>query len=338
MRILAWVAVLVVACLLPLALGPYDLEILRDGLIYGIFGLSLAFLWGKTGLLPFGHAAFFGIGAFAAAVSAMHLHWLRPTELALIPAIVVPAAFALVLGYFLLYGGVRGAFFTILTLAVTLVLGQIAISWKGITGGTNGLFGIPPLGLGVPGTTGVSVIQDSGMYYVALGAAIVSYLVVRAVARSPFGRTLEAIRDNEQRAVFLGYPTSRYLLIALCVSAGVAGLAGGLYALMLSFIGPSVFALTISTSVIVWVAIGGRGFLLGGFVGALLVHYLEVQVSNRYQALWPLFLGLFFLIAVFVIPRGVLGYLDRVRMWARGRSRRLPAVEPVVDTRKEART
>ena len=312
------VIVLAVLIALPRFLSPYDTDFMRDVLIFGIFALSLDLLWGRAGILSFGQNAFFGLGAYAMGLVGTRIESPNPTYIGLVLGMVVPALLAVVLGYFLFYGGVRGTYFTILTIAVTLVLQQIAISWIGLTGGNNGIFGITGFTLSLPGWRH-TIDSEAGMYYVALAAAIVSYLIVLVIVTSSFGRVMTAIRDNERRTEFLGFDTALYNLVTLVISAAFAGLAGALYASMVTFISPELFCLAFATEVIIWVAVGGRGTLLGAFVGVLVVHTLRDRISSYNATAWPAVLGLFFLLAVFVFPRGIVDYLAAAARWVGAR-------------------
>jgi urea ABC transporter permease protein UrtC len=301
-------AVLAVLVALPRFLSPYTTDFMRDVLIFGVFALSLDLLWGRAGILSFGQSAFFGLGAYAMGLAGTRIVSPNPTYIGVILGMVVPALLAVVLGYFLFYGGVRGTYFTILTIAVTLVLQRIALSWVELTGGNNGIFGILPFTLSLPGWSH-TIASEAGLYYMALAAAVICYLFVRILAASSFGRVLTAIRDNERRTEFLGFDTSLYSLVTLVISAAIAGLAGALYASMVTFVSPELFGLAFATEVIVWVAVGGRGTLVGAFVGVLAVHTLRDQISSYNATAWPAVLGLFFLLVVFVFPRGIVDYL-----------------------------
>jgi urea transport system permease protein len=292
---------------LPQFLSPYNTDFMRDVLIFGIFALSLDLLWGRAGILSFGQSAFFGLGAYAMGLVGTRIVSPNPTYVGLVLGMVVPVLLAVVLGYFLFYGGVRGTYFTILTIAVTLVLQRIAISWVELTGGNNGIFGIASFTLTLPGWSH-TIGSEAGLYYAALAAAVICYLLVRSLASSSFGRVLTAIRDNERRTEFLGFDTAFYSLVTLAISAAIAGLAGALYASMVTFVSPELFGLAFATEVIVWVAVGGRGTLLGAFVGVLVVHTLRDRISTYNATAWPAVLGLFFLLVVFVFPRGIVDY------------------------------
>jgi branched-chain amino acid transport system permease protein len=317
-----FIIVVALLALYPLAADVYSVSVLRDTLIFGLFALSLDFLWGKTGLLSFGHAAFFGLGAYGTAIIAQLLSG-NPSASAIgaVTGIALAAAVALCIGYFLIFGGVRGAYLTIVTLAVSLVAQQIAVGWASVTGGDAGLIGTPPPGVAVLGRSYVFV-DPVAQYWLVLGVSVLALVAFWLASRGHFGRVLAAIRDNELRARTLGYNTSSRLLLVLVISAALAALAGALYASLSGFVAPDLTGLFLSTEVIVWVAIGGRGTLVGAFVGAFVVIRLQEMVSSYSIKLWPLLIGLFFVAMVFLFPNGLLELVGRLRgIVGRGRVR-----------------
>lgn len=321
----AWlglVAVLLAAlAACPLGVDPYALDTIRDSLIFGLFALSLDFLWGKTGTLSFGHATFFGVGAYVMAVVTIKLR-LNPSygSLAgLVLGMLVAGAIAALVGYFLIFGGVRGPYFTIVTLALTMIAQQIAIGWVDVTGGDSGLIGVPPL------TIGPVAFLELPFYYVVLATSAAVLLGLWWVCRGPYGRVLAAIQDNELRAQTLGHNTSLHLLVVFVISAMLAALAGGIYATGTGFVAPDMIGLLLSTEVIVWVAVGGRGTLLGAFIGAFIVTRLQQEISSIDTKLWPLAIGAFFIAMVFLFPDGLLGLAQQLRRRAAGRRLRAAA-------------
>lgn len=280
---------------------------LRDILLFALFAVSLDLFWGRTGILSFGHATFFGAGAYGMAVMTIHLApgaaWGSLAGLAF--GVGLAGVVALAVGYFVIFGGVRGAYFTIVTLALTLIAQQIAIGWSSITGGDAGLIGVPPLTLGVS-------ITGKPFYYVVVGLLFAIVLVLWAGLR---GLVLRAIEDDERKAQTLGYNTSFHLLVVFVLSGLVAGLAGALYVTGTGFVAPDMIALVLSTEVIMWVAVGGRGSLIGAVVGTMIVWRLQQEVSTLSASAWPLFIGVFFLAMVFFFPDGLPAAAQK--LWAR---------------------
>jgi branched-chain amino acid transport system permease protein len=283
----------------------YYLSTVRDALIFGIFALSLDFLWGKVGIMSFGHATFFGLGAYGTAIVTIKLG-LDPAIspwLGVGAGVMLAGGVSAVVGYFLIFGGVRGPYFTIVTLALTMIAQQIAIGWSAVTGGDAGLIGVPPLGL--PRL----LFMDVPFYYLVLAVAFVALLGLWLACRGRYGRTLAAIQDNEPRARSLGYNTDAHLLLVFILSAMLASLAGGIYVTGTGFVAPDMIGLLLSTEVIMWVVVGGRGTLIGPFIGTILVTRLQQEISSIDTKLWPLAIGGFFIVMVFLFPDGVLSVL-----------------------------
>lgn len=305
--------IVILLAVYPLFTDPYSLTVVRDALIFGIFALSLDYLWGKTGILSFGHAAFFGLGAYGMAITTVKLG--VSGDFASLAGLAVGLGVAGLVaggvGYFLLFGGVRGAYFTIVTLAITVIAHHIAVGWSGVTGGNAGLLGVPPLTL--PWFGGGYAFFDLPFYYLVAGLATAALVLLWIACRGRYGRILAAIQDNEQRARTLGHNTSLHLLVVFIISAMLAALAGAIYVASTGFVAPDMVGLLLSTEVIVWVAIGGRGTLLGPFIGAFIVIRLQQEVSSYDTRLWPLVLGGFFIAMVFLFPDGVLSLLQRLQ-------------------------
>ncbi|HLR13678.1 MAG TPA: branched-chain amino acid ABC transporter permease [Burkholderiaceae bacterium] len=292
----------------------YTLTTLRDVLLFGLFALSLDYLWGKTGILSFGHAAFFGLGAYGMAIVTLKLG-IDPqvaSMLGLLVGVALPMVIAGLIGYFLIFGGVRAAYLTIVTLALTIIAQQVAIGWSDMTGGDSGLIGVPPLTLNI-GDFSFVLMDPAIFYWVVFGLSSLILYVLWRVCSGHYGKVLTALEDNETRIRSLGYHTPLHLLGVFVVSAGIAGLAGALYATGTSFVTPDLIGLMLSTEVIMWVAVGGRGTLVGPFIGAFVVWWLRQEVSSIDTKLWPLFIGGFFILMVFAFPNGLLSALDPIR-------------------------
>lgn len=302
----------------------YGLLSVRDGMILGLFALSLDYLWGKTGFLTFGHSAFFGIGAYGLAIVSRHIEAWWGTYAGLLVGILAAGLVALVVGYFLIFGRVRGAYLTIVTLAVTIIVHQVALSWSEVTGGDQGLVGIQPPSI-VLGGWSYALVDPQDQYLAVLVIAFACLLGLWLALRGRYGRVLEAIQDNEARAESLGHNTSLHLLVAFVVSCMLAALAGTLFAVMVGYVAPDLVGLLWSTVVVIWVAIGGRGTLIGPFIGAFVVFRLQQEVSSINPTLWPLCIGAFFVVMVFVLPDGALTIVRaigslRARLAGRGRA------------------
>ena len=309
--------ILLTAALAALAAGypfwvdAYSLTVVRDVLIFALLALGLDYLWGKAGILSFGHAAFFGVGAYSMAIFGPMINGGNAALVGLLAGSGIAGTVALVIGYFLIFGGVRGAYLTIVTLAISLVAQHIAIGWSDVTGGDSGLIGAPPPGIQIFGFSYV-MVDPVEQYYLILAVTTAALLGLWLACRGHYGRILAAIQDNELRARTLGYDTSLHLLIVFVVSAALAAIAGGMYGMTSGYVAPDLIGLFMSTEVIVWVAVGGRGTLIGPIIGAFLVIRLQQEVSSFSYKLWPMFIGAFFVAMVFLFPNGLLPLLHRI--------------------------
>ena len=309
---LAALAVAALFVALPLVVESWQVGQLAQYLCYGLFAMSLSLVWGQCGLLCFGQAVFFGIGAYAMSLVTLGkvpgLEALPSSYLGLVAAVVLPAAFANLLGRFLFSGrGLQGAYFGIVTLAVAVVAERRAVNWDYI-GGLNGLMNVPPITLGPLGG-GAEIWQPVPVYYITLGVAAVVYAALQALIGSRYGTVLRALRDDETRTGFFGYDTAAYKLAMFTLGAGIAGLAGALFVTQFSFASPPLIGFTLSTEVLIWVALGGRTFLLAAFLGAIVVRYAENILSESLGSAWLLALGVLFVVSVITLPRGLIGEL-----------------------------
>ncbi len=291
----------------PLVLEGWNLGLLSQLMIYGIFAMSLAFIWGQGGLLCFGQSLFFGIGAYAMALTTKGMIPGVPatTLIGLILAMILPALTAGLLGLALFKGrGLFGAYFGIVTLSAAVIAERLATNWSYI-GGFNGLLDVPPMLLGW-GDWQMELYDPLPFFLVVLVAALAIFLVLLKLERSAFGTVLRGIRDNETRAIFLGFETAEYKAAAFAVSGAVAGLAGALFAAQFAFVSPAILGFALATEVLIWVAIGGKEVLLAAFIGALAVKSVENVLSDSLGQYWLLVLGLLFVAAVVLLPRGLL--------------------------------
>ncbi len=298
--------------ILPLIGDDYLIVQLTQYLVYGIFAIGLSLVWGYGGILCFGHAVFFGLGAYVMALTAKGMipgisGILTTSLVGIIMAVVVVALFAVVLGYFLFYGRLSGPYLGIVTLAIAVIAERIAVKWYYI-GGYNGLVNVPPLSI-----AGWEIMSIKPLFYVILAIGLGVYLVCDRIVRSPFGTILAAVRDNEVRAEFFGYNIAGFKIMIFAIGAAVAGLAGALFAAVTEFVSPTMLGFGLSTEVLIWVALGGKEVLLASFLGAMLVRILESYLSDLLTYYWILILGLFFVFCVMFFPKGVFGNLLATR-------------------------
>jgi len=300
-----WAAVAAAALalwLVPLLTGRYFTGLMGQFLVYGLVAMSLDLIWGYTGQLSLGHAAFFGLGAYTSGLILAKTSWPALGPLALVLGIAIPAALGLVMASTLFYGKVVGAYFAIITLLVSLILEQLAISMLWLTGGINGLYGMKPLALGP-----LMLDTPNEAYYFIVISSFLAYVVARLLVESPFGKAMDAIRVNEKRTASLGYSTAAIRTIVFTLAAALAGFAGVLYVPLEAFVYPTQLGVGFSTLIIVWLAIGGKRSLVGAFVGAFVINYGQSLVSGRFQQYWVLATGIFLLVVVLIQPDGLLG-------------------------------
>jgi len=299
----AALAVVLLLAALPMLADGRTVALVARFLVLGLAAMSLDLLWGYAGQLSFGHAAFFGMGAYTAALTLDKLDLAGVGLVAIGLAVALPTLFALVMGMVLFYGRVRGVYFGIVTLLVALLCEQLATTWIGFTGGSNGVIVTETLAIGPLHLDGIETT-----YYTVLAVCLAALLAAVWLTRGRLGRALVASRLNEPRTEALGYDVAALRTVVLCASAALAGLAGALYVPVEGFVYPSQLGIVASTGLIVWVTIGGRGTLLGAFLGAFVVNYLESLLSGRLQNSWLLVTGVFLVVIVLMQPRGILGF------------------------------
>lgn len=306
------VAVWVVLLCVPLFADEWSVSQLGQYLTYGILAMSLSFIWGQVGILCFGQAIFFGLGGYMMALTTLErFTWFGGSQLmGLMLATLVPALAAYVLGKLLFVGrGLSGAFFAIVTLCAAFIV-EIGAQRIDFIGGFDGLLGVPPLI--ASWRTGDDMLSANETFYVVLGSALLIYLAILFIQRSPLGVALAAIRNNELRTASFGYRTTQYKVLAFTISGAVAGYAGALFTAQFGFVSPAVAGTALSTEVLIWVAVGGRGVLMAAFLGAVLVRTVENVLSDTLGPYWLLTLGVFFIVTVVVMPEGIFGRLLRL--------------------------
>jgi branched-chain amino acid transport system permease protein len=295
---------LVVALWLPNGLYP---AVAVDILCWSLLAVAVDLLLGFTGLMSFGHAAFWGTSAYVTGLAAIHLG--LPFPVAVLLGALAAAALAVPVGYL----AVRrtGIYFAMVTLAFAQMVYYVANEWRGVTRGENGLQGVPRE------LAGLDLSDGYYFYYAALPVVLLGLAAAWRIVHSPFGRVLVAIRDNPARARALGYPVHRYKLVAFVLSAFLAGLGGGLYAVAHQFVSLDVLHWTTSGRAIVVVVLGGIGTLWGGVLGAALVVRLEDWLSfSGFEAV-NLVTGVIFVLVVLLFRRGLWGTTARLLRRAR---------------------
>ena len=298
-----WAPLLLLAAALaavPLLGGDFPAYQLGLFLIYGIATQGVALCWGRLGFLPLGHALFFGLSAYltgaVAKAALQHAAW----WLALLPALLLPALLAWAVARLVFARSTKsGPYFSLITLAMTMLGFLAAQQWSGLTGGFNGMVDIPePPGLE----------RYATLYALVAVCALLSTAALGALARRPLGLLWRAIAQNEARMQLLGYASDRIKAEAYALSALLAALAGALFALHQGMVTPQALGFVLSTEFVIWAAVGGKGSALGALLGAVLIGYASAELRER-LAMWEVFVGLLFLGVVRFLPQGLAGLM-----------------------------
>jgi len=298
--------VLVLLIVAPLVLPEFWRRFVTEILIWGLLAMSSDILIGYTGMISFGHSAFFGLGMYGAAAA---LITVSPPSLglALLYGLVGAAVVAVFVAYF--STRLREIYFSITTLVFSQIFYVMIFTWTAVTGGENGLTFRRP-NLAIPGLMSVPFTSET-LHWFVLAVVTASYLVVRRITQSPFGMVLQAIRENEPRTRAIGYPVERYKIVAVMLSGLFAGLAGVLYALQNKFAAPDFVFFLISGEVIIFNVMGGVGTLVGPFAGAAFFLLLREGLSRFFTEYYLIPVGLIFTAMVIFMPQGLLGFLKR---------------------------
>jgi urea transport system permease protein len=324
--------VLLFFIVLPFAIGEFQLALVSKLLIFGALAVSLDLVWGFTGILSFAHGVFFTLGGYAMAyylklnLSAAQntygvnlpdfmvwnglesLPWfiapLQYFPVAVLAMVGVPALFAYIIGSFIFRSKVSGVYITIITLAISSALTTFFVSQQAYTGGTNGITGVSKLlFFSMP-------IPAIGIYFIIL--AYTALLLVGSwwLTQSNFGLILRSIKENENRIAFLGYDVARFKIFIWTLSAAMAGIAGGLFVPLNKFISPVYLTVAFGTQVVIWVAIGGRGTLVGPLAAAIIMGQIQNSAEKVTQD-WQLIVGIVLIVVVLFIPNGLMSLLPR---------------------------
>src|SRR5580700_4131864 len=302
--VLIWALLLSAPFWLPLA-GSY-VELGTRVVIYALAAMALNFLLGYTGVLSFGHAAYFGLGAYGTALTIKYL--VPSTPVGMLAGIVLGTVAAAVIGPMIVR--LRGVYFAMCTIAFGQVFYFIAFQWRSATGGDDGVsaWHREPLDLGL---TSLDILKvPSAFYYFVLAMFAVCAAAMAFLLRSPFGRTLLAIRENERRARFLGIPVDRHIWMSWVISCFFVSIAGTLFALMNNFVDPRALRWDQSGNFVIMAVLGGMRSFWGPLIGSAIFLVLQYYDSGHTEN-WMSFIGLFFVLIVLFFPRGVLGLVRR---------------------------
>jgi urea transport system permease protein len=294
--------------------------------------LGIDLIWGYTGLLSLGHGIFFALGGYALA---MHLNLQLPEEeipdffslygvsdlpgfwqpfysfpFTIIAIFVIPAIVAGLLGYLVFRNRIKGVYFSILTQAALLVFFNFFNGQQKLINGTNGLKTDTSTIFGVlAGSQGAQLV----FFQLSVLFLLLTYFLCRWLTRGRFGRLLIAIRDSEMRVRFSGYNPTGFKVLVFAISGAITGIAGALYTVQTGIITPSFMEVAFSIEMVIWVAVGGRGTLVGAIIGTLLVRLAQTFLSEQFPEVWLFFQGALFLIVVTILPNGIYGW---ARDWA----------------------
>ncbi|MEO1093087.1 MAG: urea ABC transporter permease subunit UrtC [Pseudomonadota bacterium] len=324
----------------PWYVSSFVVGLLGKYLCYALLALAVDLVWGYGGILSLGHGAFFALGGYAMGMYLMRqigdrgvyadpvlpdfMVFLNWPELpwywygfdnfffAMLMVVLVPSVLAFVFGWFAFRSRVTGVYLSIITQALTFALMLAFFRNDMGFGGNNGLTDFKDI-------LGFDLTADStrcGLFAASALALALGFVIARGVTRSPFGKVLVAVRDAESRTRFLGYRVEHYKLVAFTLSAAMAGVAGALYVPQVGIINPGEFSPANSIEIVVWVAVGGRGTLVGAVIGALSVNYAKTWFTSAYPEMWLFALGALFVAVTLFMPRGILGVAADLRAWA----------------------
>ena len=304
-----WTGFAVVLALLivaPLVLPEFWRRFMTEILIWGLLAMSSDILIGYTGMVSFGHSAFFGLGMYGAAAALLTV---KPPNLwlAIVYGLVAAAGVAVFVAYF--STRLRDIYFSITTLIFSQIFYVMIFTWTEVTGGENGLSFRRPA-LAIPGLFSIP-FDSNTLHWFVLAVVAVSYLVLRRITRSPFGMVLQSIRENEPRTRAVGYAVERYKIVAVMLSGLFAGLAGVLYAVHNRFAAPDYVFFFISGEVVIFNVMGGIGTLVGPLLGAAFFLLLREGFSRFFTEFYLIPVGIIFTAMVIFMPQGLLGFLRR---------------------------
>ncbi|KKD36060.1 MAG: urea ABC transporter permease subunit UrtC [Limnoraphis robusta] len=330
--VIAVAIAVVFALIMPAILPVFRLKLIGRFVALAIAALGIDLIWGYTGLLSLGHGIFFALGGYA---FAMHLNLQLPDEqipdffslygvsdlpgfwqpfysfpFTIIAIFVIPAIVAGLLGYLVFRNRIKGVYFSILTQAALLVFFNFFNGQQKLINGTNGLKTDTSTIFGVlAGSQGAQLV----FFQLSVLFLLLTYFLCRWLTRGRFGRLLIAIRDSEMRVRFSGYNPTGFKVLVFAISGAITGIAGALYTVQTGIITPSFMEVAFSIEMVIWVAVGGRGTLVGAIIGTLLVRLAQTFLSEQFPEVWLFFQGALFLIVVTILPNGIYGW---ARDWA----------------------
>lgn len=320
-------SIIILAVILPTLIPAFRLRLIGRFLALAIVALGIDLIWGYAGLLSLGHGIFFALGGYAIAMNlnlqttdgglpnfftlygVQELPWIwqpfNSFPFTIVALVVIPGIVAGLIGYLVFRNRIKGVYFSILTQAALLVFYNFFNGQQELINGTNGLKTDTEQIFGMV----VSSPSVQRTFYILTVVALVGvYLLCRWLTSGRFGRLLKAIRDDETRVRFSGYDPTGYKVLVFAISGAIAGVAGALYTVQTGIITPSIMQVAFSIEMVIWVAVGGRGTLIGAIIGTMLVRLGQTFLSESFPEIWLFFQGALFLIVVTVLPDGIVGW------------------------------
>ncbi|HVU10330.1 MAG TPA: urea ABC transporter permease subunit UrtC [Phototrophicaceae bacterium] len=326
-----WIGFIVVAVVLivvlPDVLSDFQTQLLGRFFTYALVALGLDLIWGYTGMLSLGQGLFFGLGAYCFGmylnleavgtklpdfmglygVKQLPFFWepFYSPVFAILMAMLIPALLATILGFMLFRSRIQGVYFSIITQALTSIMALLLVGQQKLINGTNGITQMTTI-FGAPLSDHQTIVNLYIATVVVLGGL---YVGCRFLVNSRFGRLLIAVRDDENRVRFMGYNTVVIKTAVFALSAAIAGLGGVLFVPQIGIISPNQLSIAASIEMVVWVAVGGRGTLIGAIIGAILVNLGKSTISTLNADIWQLIMGVLFIGVVLLFPKGIIGSL-----------------------------
>lgn len=322
---------LIILLALPLVLEPFRVQIFGQYLAFAIAALSLNLIWGYAGIMSLGHALFFGLGAYVMGyylklqngqvpefleMNGFHqvpwlLDSLRHAWIAFPMILILPALVAFLIGWPTFRSGIKGVYFTILSQALALAFYLFFINQQQFTGGTSGIYNYASF-FGIRASKPAMVYP---MFFITITIIIGVIFLIRWILRTRTGQVLQAIGNGENRLKYLGFDPVPYKVFVFCLSASIAGIGGALYAAQVGGVYPTYLSIQYSIFMVIWVAAGGLGTLIGPVVGALLINSAGTFFSEKLPSVWWFILGSILIAMVFIFPKGISGLMPGLDRW-----------------------
>jgi hypothetical protein len=285
----------------------YLTQVITRILIYGILVLSVEMCWGQTGIFTFGQAALFGLGGYVIGLVSKHMS-VPDLGILMLIAIAVGTLAGFIIAIFLFSGKRVGELYVALvTLAISYICERLANSWT-VLGSGNGIPGIP-----YPTIFGHEISTSAGLFFLAFSFFAIAIMLCIYIVNSQFGLTMNAVRDDEERAEFFGYKRSAVQIVIFVFAAVLASVGGALFAMTEGFVSPSMSGLALSTTTVLWVVLGGRGTFFGPLLALAVLQVVNIEMQNALPSLWPILVGSLLLLTMIFLPKGLTSIPSKIR-------------------------